>query len=331
MKKKIERYFISGLCLLMLLLFLKYPAICTKLAGEGLTNWYRTIIPCLFPFMVLTSILHELQLETTIEKFFHPLLLCFRSASSYGKYCILIGLLCGFPMGAKIIAEHCQNGMLSKKEAQFLLPLCNQLSPAFCIGVIYPLAASLLPYHALLMTFLLMYAVPLFYGIILRKQYDSGSCSLINTFGSEQNEQVSIPKALDNSLTKNILPIIKIGSYMIIFRVCSCVPQLLIPMLKNIFSANTLLQHLIPLFQMNISMGLEITTGILQINTLKDFSPIILALSLFYHIHLGGISCIMQTYAFIEGSGLSIFRYCKVKLLFGMIDCIILSIYFIIF
>ena len=93
-------------CLLFLLLYLLlFPARALSDARAGLLLWYRSVLPVLFPFMLVCSILIRLDLLKRALPFlarpFHRLFGC----SQYGAFAILGGFLCGFPMGAKITRD----------------------------------------------------------------------------------------------------------------------------------------------------------------------------------------------------------------------------------
>ena len=82
-----------------------------------------------------------------------------------GVFCILCGFLCGYPVGARLIALQIQDKKLSIEEGQYLLSFCNNVSPMFCIsyGIIYGIGSSdVLPY------LLMVYGSALFFGLITR-------------------------------------------------------------------------------------------------------------------------------------------------------------------
>lgn len=80
---------------------------------EGIQLCIHAVIPALFPFFVLSSIL----------------------VSSCDGNLLLAGLLGGYPVGAKTVSEAYIGGRLSKTEAERLLPICNQCGPAFIFGM----------------------------------------------------------------------------------------------------------------------------------------------------------------------------------------------------
>ncbi len=121
--------FFACLFFLLLLLLFAEPML-TALQG-GLYLCAHTVIPALFPFAVLSSLLIQLAPRRGLpggklfEKLFHlpPL----------GLFALFIGALCGFPLGARSAAELYSVGHLSKKQAERLAALANNTGPAFCV------------------------------------------------------------------------------------------------------------------------------------------------------------------------------------------------------
>lgn len=127
MKQKI---YMSGV-LLLLLFLLRYPAEALNASREGMKLWLETLLPTLLPFLILTGFLVHTD---GIPKILRPFSGFFRlvfGLSPYGGYVLLLGLLCGYPMGAKLAADLYSRGKLSKREAEYLLTFSNNPSPAF--------------------------------------------------------------------------------------------------------------------------------------------------------------------------------------------------------
>lgn len=89
----------------------------------------QTVIPALFPFFVLSSIL-----ASSLNKLPRFFLKLFR-VSPLGGSVLLTGLSGGYPVGAKTVSEAYTDGLISRQEAERILPLCNQCGPAFIFGL----------------------------------------------------------------------------------------------------------------------------------------------------------------------------------------------------
>ncbi len=120
MKKKI----ILLSVILLLLFLLCYPAKALAAARNGLKLWLETLLPTLLPFMILTGILVHTDWVhknfTTNCSFFKVVF----GLSPGGAYVFLLGLLTGYPMGAKLTADLYYAGKISRQEAKSI-SFCN--------------------------------------------------------------------------------------------------------------------------------------------------------------------------------------------------------------
>ena len=80
------------------------------LSLTGLNLWFEKMIPTLLPFMILSGILIRMNLSDSFARLFAPLLRPLFGLSDSCLYVLVIGFLCGFPMGARVTAESLQHG-----------------------------------------------------------------------------------------------------------------------------------------------------------------------------------------------------------------------------
>ena len=130
-----RKFFIVCLALLVLL-FVIFPDITSKGAESGLLLWFNVIIPSLCPFMIISTMLVRLNVTSYISNMFYPLLHKVFKLSKDGCYPAVIGMLSGYPLGAKTVADLYKMGAFSRKEAQYVLGFCNNASPMFLLEYI---------------------------------------------------------------------------------------------------------------------------------------------------------------------------------------------------
>ncbi len=99
---------------------------------SGLLLWYRSVVPTLLPFMLLTGLLLRLRLLEPLLPFLQRCLAPIFGCSGYGVFAILCGFTAGFPMGAKLTRTLLDQKKISHKEACHLIGFVNNPSPAFC-------------------------------------------------------------------------------------------------------------------------------------------------------------------------------------------------------
>lgn len=105
-------------------------------AGEALVLCGKSVVPALFPFLVLSNLLIALGFgelaSPYLAGFMTPLFRLPGAASS----ALLLGLAGGYPIGAKTAAELYRDGLLTKDEATRLLAFSNNANPVFLISIL---------------------------------------------------------------------------------------------------------------------------------------------------------------------------------------------------
>ena len=139
MKNMVKLLHSKALTAVPLLLFaaalLTAPQKAAEGAREGLLLCFNTVIPALFPFFVFSSLIVDLgfaaRLGRALEGVMRPL---FRLGGSCAA-ALALGLIGGYPVGARTTLQLYRQGQCSKTEAERLLAFCNNSGPAFILGV----------------------------------------------------------------------------------------------------------------------------------------------------------------------------------------------------
>lgn len=121
---------------LLLGLLLSAPSVSIRGAADGLLLWFNIVLPTLSPFLICTQMVVALDGVQLLTKPFYPLLHAMFGLSMQGCYVLLCGLLCGYPLGAKLCADFSNRGEISEEEARYLLSICNHPSPMFLLGYV---------------------------------------------------------------------------------------------------------------------------------------------------------------------------------------------------
>lgn len=102
-------------------------------ASEGIELCLRTVIPALFPFMILSSVF--LSCATALPWKGTVFSTVFRFPPGEG-FLALPCFLGGYPVGAQSVCKAYQEGRLKRDEAQRLLAYSNNAGPSFVFGVV---------------------------------------------------------------------------------------------------------------------------------------------------------------------------------------------------
>ena len=117
-------------------LFFRNSQIALDYIKNGLLLCANTIIPSLFPFMVLSEIAISAGIGDLLAKYLRAPMSRLFGISGEGACAFLLGILCGFPVGAKSAVSLYDKGKISKQECEKLLSICNIPSMSFVVNIV---------------------------------------------------------------------------------------------------------------------------------------------------------------------------------------------------
>ncbi len=315
--------------LLFLCCLLVFPSSALSGAKSGLLLWFNQVLPSLLPFLILSTLFLSTGLSDSIAKKLSPVLSPVFHCSPSGCYAVIIGLLAGLPVGAKTIASLTESGRISKKEGQYLLPLCNNPSPLFLLGF---LSVSVLERPDLRYVLLFIVTLSSILAAMLTRPHSAPSnsptrltdtCpvatkSASNVFDSLETSPNTTEKKftfsfllLDSAIEQAFSVLTRVGGYIILFSVL----------------ANLLTKLPLPPFVLACTGAfLEITTGSTALSGLSLPSPVLLPLVTGF-VTFGGLSTAAQTKSVLAGSTFPFAHYLLTKALAGLIAGLLMAVY----
>ena len=105
-------------------------------AAQALSLCAATVIPSLFPFLVITNLLVRLGFGQWLAPHLAGLTVPLFRLPGCAASALLLGLVGGYPIGARTAAELYRSGALTRNEAERLLTFCNNSNPVFLISVL---------------------------------------------------------------------------------------------------------------------------------------------------------------------------------------------------
>ena len=105
-------------------------------AAEALTLCGESVIPALFPFLAVSGLLVSMGFGEWISPLFAGLMGPLFRLPGQASSALLLGLVGGYPIGARTAADLYRQGLLTAGEAERLLAFCNNSNPIFLISVL---------------------------------------------------------------------------------------------------------------------------------------------------------------------------------------------------
>lgn len=103
-------------------------------AMDGVQLCIRTVLPSLFPFIVLSGfMIHHLD-DIALPYLNFPARLCRLPQGAESIW--ILGFLGGYPVGAKAVAQLYRKGALDRLNAQRMLGFCSNCGPSFMFGMV---------------------------------------------------------------------------------------------------------------------------------------------------------------------------------------------------
>ncbi len=300
------------------ILIILFPSQIISSAKNGLLLWFNNVIPSLLPFIIGANILSLTGFIGFLGTLLEPITQKIFKISGNGAFALIIGLISGYPMGAKITASMYENHQITKIEAQKLIMFTNNSGPLFILGTV---AVSMFKIPSIGILILLAHYFSAFtIGIILRyygnstaqksKKNISIKRSIIKLKNDYSKNNMSVGKLLSKSIQDSMETILIIGGFIILFSV-------LTKMLEITEVSTFLTKTLSPgfdLLDINSDFIFPITTGILEITNgcknLANFPPTLTTSAIAAGIiSWGGFSIHAQAIGFLSKTKIKVSLY----------------------
>lgn len=291
-------------------------------ARYGLSFCSDILIPSLFPFMIMASFIIKSGLSVTLGKLLEKTTNFLFNLPGCCAPTILIGLIGGYPTGAKGIASLYEEGLINNNQAEQMLYFVVSAGPAFTISVVgmkllnSPLSGIIIFFSQTISAILIGIAV----GIINRKSYFLKNSNLHKTY----NNKTRISYAIVESCKEATYGIINMCSFVILFSViCNLI---------NTSGLNNMISNMFTLIGINrqishniINLALEITGGCISAS--KSGVPLEL---IAFALAWAGLCVHFQIFSSVSNIKFSTSKFLLFRLIHGIIAAFIshLGFYF---
>ncbi len=293
-----------------------YPSQSMDAGRQGLQLCANVILPSLFPFFVLSSLVVELgiarYLGHALERLMWPL---FRVGGA-GASALVLGFVGGYPVGARTAIQLYEQGLLSKPEVQRLLAFCNNSGPAFILGVA---GAGVFGSGTVgLLLYLVHMAASLCVGLLFRF-YGSSVPARPSRRSAPQFQAVRFSVAFTNSIKSSFSSVLSICAFVVFFTVA-----IRLFSLCGIMDGAAHLLTVLPL-RLDLTMARQLLTGLVEVSSgvtmLMGEGALSGRVSMAaFMLGWAGLSVHCQVLSFLGDSGLSASSYLLGKGLHGLLS-----------
>ncbi|MBQ2734259.1 MAG: hypothetical protein IJF33_00350 [Clostridia bacterium] len=313
-KKKLHtlsagQLFFGFFILFCLLLILKNPEVAVSYMNRGLLLCAKTVIPSLFPFMVISDLIVRGGIGDLLLRRSCKPLRRLLGLSEAGCVAMLLGMLCGFPVGAKCTVLSYERGTLTREEAERLLCFSNNPSSAFLISAVGVSLWNSKPFGTALYATVLFasFLTALLTHLLQKKKHMQAPYA---PFPTASASTLKGAKLFTESISSATGSMLLVCSYVVFFSALLGTLNIVLSTL----GANTKISAvLFCLF--------ELSGGVSQASALQNTT--LAALLTAFAVGWSGLSVHCQILSVCDGKGLSLRPYFAAKLLQGAL-CVIL-------
>ncbi len=299
--------FVAIILILFIVLLIINPTKYTKSILAGSNLFYFSVMPSLLPFFFISKILFSFSITNkVINAIQKPFTKIFK-LPSISSFIFFMSILCGYPVGAKLIGELYKSNQINEADAKKTLTIASTSGPIFIIGSV---GAGLFGDPKLgLYIFIVHILSALFSGFLLTRRFPKIKTRDNNFTPPRNNNNI-----LSETVYSTIISIFTVAVYISVF-------YMFIDMLydlKILGGLSLILEKLFKIFNLpqgvskGISSGIvEMTRGLFELKSLENLKlKLIISSAL---ISFGGISVFIQSMTFLSGTKINALYLLKIK------------------
>ncbi len=298
-KLNVINYIFAILLIFIIIAIIIRPKYYINSAANGLVTFGTKVFPSLFPFFVLTKILIELNVLDGVSHGLSKITRVLFGCPGESAYVFVIGLLCGYPVSAKITSDLFLNGKIDSCSATKIASFTSTSGPMFVIGTVGAAMFNSAKLGALILLCHALGAVVtgLIFCNVGRKKVQKLSTQPV------PQSQVKISTAINNSMFSSINSVLVVGGFIVVFFV-------LIDVVFSMFNLSGITRVL-------VGGGIEMTRGLIELTSLMLPFNLNLIIGTFL-ISFGGFSIIMQAYYFLSMAHVKLSKFMLIKIVHAL-------------
>lgn len=320
---KLKKLFIPICICLFTIFLLVFSNANLSSAKNGLLLWANSVVPSLLPFFIATELLGYTNVISILGKLLNRFMRPIFNVPGEGAFPFIMGIVSGYPMGAKIVSKFKSEGICTSEEAERLLAFTNNSGPLFIIGTVG--IGLFKDTNTGILLFITHLLACLTVGFLFRwwKSGRKKRSFLLEESSNSVPAKVSLSnlgEVLANSIMSAINTIFLIGGFIVLFSV-------FISILENSKILNLLTNFISPILNvfgvpLNYADGiitgiLELTNGVCLVAGISNKAISTNVIICAFLLGFGGISIMLQILSITSKAKISIKPYIIGKLLQG--------------
>ncbi|MFC3040226.1 sporulation integral membrane protein YlbJ [Virgibacillus xinjiangensis] len=275
MRQIIKTILLSGFASFLTIALIRFPDQAFEASIRGLNIWWEVVFPSLLPFFITAELLIAFGVVKFIGVLFEPIMRPLFNVPGTGSFGWIMGMVSGYPTGAKIAARLREEGQLTQVEAERLVSFTNASSPLFIF-----VAVSIGFFHDATLGILLAashYIGNALVGICMgfykknkdtkpdnsknKKDKPAVLRAFLEMHETRMKDQRPLGEAVSDAVLNSIQTLLMVGGFIILFSVLT--KLLFLSGVSSIFA--NLIEGAFVLFSLPADMTLPFISGIFEI------------------------------------------------------------------
>jgi len=285
---------------------------------NSLNIWVNNVIPSLFPFFIATELLNHTNIPRIIGNMFNKIMRPLFNVPGIGAYALFMGIISGYPVGAKIVTNFRNENLCTREEAERLITFTNNSGPLFILGTVgitlfYDSLVGLLLLCTHILACISVGIIFRFWKRNIKEKRNTDTLSTNVTFNS-------LGEVLSKSILSAINSVVLIGGFIVLFGIIFSILQkahiltfLKLPLIPIFNLLNLDTSFIVPI----LTGILELTNGVSTVSAIASKNLGINIIACAFLLGFGGISIMLQVLSITSKSDISIKPYILGKLLHG--------------
>ena len=322
-KTKLKDFAVPLVIIVFMGLMLAFPEHYMKASGRGLALFASTVLPAMFPFLFLNTMLSNTRAIPFINKAFEKPVNKIFGVVKEGAFVLISALICGYPVGAVTTARLYESGDITSEDVRSFLPFTSLAGPVFILSTVSSVFGDK---NVGLVVLISHYVGTLINGLLWRfvshtrarkrNHIENSPVAINNSTLSADFEKSGGYNLLGEAVTSSALSMLTVGGYIVLFG-----------LMVDTFALLPFWGDLPTILRVLFTLPIEMTRGVVEASTLASL-PLAVGFATL-SVTFGGVLVLAQQYHFLSRCNCGVFDLILPKIsqgILGFFSALIFSI-----